>query len=116
MLFRSQELAASPNVTVKLGGLNSPRLGMTYIGRETPPTSAELVAKQKRVILSTIDLFGPERCMFESNFPMDMRAASYGIIWNAFKKIVADFTEAEKQLLFSETAQRIYRLGDSGSR
>lgn len=54
---------------------------------------------------------GPERCMFESNFPMERHSISYQVLWNTFKKIVADFSEAEKHALFYGTAERLYRLG-----
>jgi predicted TIM-barrel fold metal-dependent hydrolase len=78
--------------------------------RDTPATSDELVEAQRRYYLHTIDCFGPERCMFESNFPVDKRSISYRVMWNGLKKLVADFGEEEKQALFSGTAARVYRL------
>ncbi|MBT6501088.1 MAG: amidohydrolase family protein, partial [Deltaproteobacteria bacterium] len=60
--------------------------------------------------LHTIDCFGPERCMFESNFPVDRCSISYHVLWNGFKKMVTDFSEDEKKLMFSGTATRVYNL------
>ena len=60
--------------------------------------------------LHSIDVFGPGRCMFESNFPVDKLSCSYGVLWNAFKKIAGGFSEAEKASLFHDTAKRVYRL------
>lgn len=57
-----------------------------------------------------IDCFGPERCMFENNFTVDKRSVSYPALWNALKKIAADFSEDEKQALFYGTAARVYSL------
>ncbi len=78
--------------------------------RSAPPTSDEFVAAQKKFYLHTIEQFGPERCMFESNFPVDKLSISYSVVWNGFKKIVSDFSEDEKGLLFNDTATRVYRL------
>jgi predicted TIM-barrel fold metal-dependent hydrolase len=48
--------------------------------------------------------------MFESNFPVDKLSISYAVLWNAFKKMVADFSEDEKNALFHDTAEKVYRL------
>jgi len=61
-------------------------------------------------ILHTIDCFGPDRCMFESNFPVDRLSVSYRVLFNAFKKMVADFNDGERSAMFSGTAARTYRL------
>jgi predicted TIM-barrel fold metal-dependent hydrolase len=58
-----------------------------------------------------IDMFGPDRCMFESNFPVDKGTTSYAVLWNAFKKIAAGCSDQDKHALFFETANRTYRLG-----
>jgi predicted TIM-barrel fold metal-dependent hydrolase len=58
----------------------------------------------------TIEQFGPERCMFESNFPVDMVTCSYNVLWNSFKRLTADYSATEKANLFHDTATRIYRL------
>jgi predicted TIM-barrel fold metal-dependent hydrolase len=104
------ELAALPNVTVKLGGLGMKTTGFTFHEQPQPPGSRELAEEWRPYIQTCIDLFGPDRCMFESNFPVDKGMFSYLILWNAFKRIADKFTEAEKRALFSGTATRVYRL------
>jgi len=78
--------------------------------RDNPASSDELVAAQKRYYHHTIDCFGPARCMFESNFPVDKRSISYPVLWNALKKIAAEYNEDEQQEMFYGTAARVYRL------
>ena len=87
-----------------------PDNGFGWHSRATPATSDEFVEAQKPYYLHTIECFGPDRCMFESNFPVDKLSISYQVLWNGLKKIVADFSEDEKQAMFSGTASRIYRL------
>ena len=103
-------IAECPNVFAKLGGLAMPDNGFGWDKRDTPPTSDEFAAAQRRYYLHTIECFGPERCMFESNFPVDKLSISYHVMWNGMKKIVADFGEAEKHAMFRGTAERVYRL------
>lgn len=103
-------LARCPNVVAKLGGINMPVNGFGWHHRPTPPTSDELVAATRDYYLHTIDKFGPRRCMFESNFPVDRVSCSYVVLWNAFKKIAAPFAEDEKAQLFHRTAAEVYRL------
>ena len=103
-------IAACPNVVAKLGGLAMPDNGFGWNTRETPASSDELVAAQEAYYLHTIDAFGPDRCMFESNFPVDKWSLSYHVYWNAMKKIAARFNASEQAALFSGTATRIYRL------
>jgi L-fuconolactonase len=105
------ELARCPNVYAKLGGLVMPINGFGFHQRERPATSDEIVAATGRYYRHAIDCFGVERCMFESNFPVDKQSCSYPVLWNAFKKLVADASETEKQRLFHDTAQEAYRLG-----
>lgn len=103
-------LAQCPNVYAKLGGLAMPDNGFGWHEADRPATSDEFVAAQKRYYLHAIDAFGPERCMFESNFPVDRLSISYPVLWNALKKIVADFTPSEKDALFYGTAAKVYRV------
>jgi len=103
-------VAECPNVVAKLGGLAMPDNGFGWNDRATPATSDELVEAQKRYYLHTIDCFGPERCMMESNFPVDKRSISYPVMWNGLKKMTAEFSEDEKDAMFFGTATRIYRL------
>jgi L-fuconolactonase len=104
------ELARCPNVVVKLGGINMPVNGFGWHRRPLPPTSDELVAATRDYYLHAIDQFGPRRCMFESNFPVDRVSCSYAVLWNAFKKIAAGFTRDEKTRMFQHTASEVYRL------
>jgi predicted TIM-barrel fold metal-dependent hydrolase len=104
------ETAKCPNVTVKLGGLAMRLLGYDFHERPMPPSSAEVAAAWRPYIETCIEAFGPERGMFESNFPPDKGQCSYQVIFNAFKRIAAQYSEAEKAALFSKTASDFYRL------
>ncbi len=103
-------MAECENVVVKVGGLAMPVNGFGWQGGDAPPSSDEVVAAQRDYYLHTIDAFGPERCMFESNFPVDKLSLSYVVYWNAMKKIAAEYSEAEQQALFYGTAARVYRV------
>lgn len=103
-------LATCPNVHVKLGGLGVPRCGFGWHERNTPPTSEDLASAFAPYCLETIELFGANRCMFESNFPPDKCAYTYNVIWNAFKRIARCCSADEKAALFHDTATRVYRL------
>lgn len=103
-------VAAQPNVLLKLGGLNMHFNGFDWHARPLPPTSDELAAANRPYYAHAIDLFGPGRCMFESNFPMDKRACSYGVLWNAHKKLAAGFSPDEKRLMFRDVATQAYRI------
>jgi L-fuconolactonase len=87
-----------------------PDNGFGYIHRDLPPSSDEIVDAQGKWYAHMLEVFGANRCMFESNFPVDRTAVSYPVIWNAFKKMSADLGEAEKTALFSGTAGRVYNL------
>jgi predicted TIM-barrel fold metal-dependent hydrolase len=104
-------IATLPNVVVKLGGLGMPRCGIGWSdpGR-APPTSRELMETTRPYYLSCIETFGPQRCMFESNFPVDKGSYGYGNVWNAFKLLTEGFSDSERALLFHDTAARVYRL------
>jgi len=104
------ELAKCPNVVAKLGGIAMPINGFGFHKRERPATSDELVAAGGDYYRHAIDCFGPQRCMFESNFPVDKASCSYRTLWNAFKKIAASASNTEKAALFHDTAVRVYRL------
>jgi L-fuconolactonase len=108
------ELATCPNVYAKLGGLNMAVNGFGWHKRAKPPSSAELTEATRDWYLHMIDIFGPDRCMFESNFPVDKLSVSYPVLWNSFKQIAAGFSPAEKTALFSGTASRAYRLPSFG--
>jgi predicted TIM-barrel fold metal-dependent hydrolase len=105
-----REIAKCPNVVVKLGGLGMCLLGFDFHTRAMPPSSEELAAAWRPYIETCIEAFGPERAMFESNFPPDKGQCSYQVIFNAFKRIAAQCSKAEKTALFSKTAMEVYRL------
>ena len=109
-----RELAGCPNVVVKLGGLVMPINGFGFHRGERPATSSELVRATRDWYLHTIDCFDPDRCMFESNFPVDKASCSYHVLWNAFKRLAAGFSAADKAALFHDTAARVYRLRGAG--
>ena len=104
------ELAKCPNVTVKLGGVGMTSFGFDFPEREAPPSSEELAVAWHQYIEPCIKTFGPDRCMFESNFPPDKQSGGYTELWNAFKRITSGASAAEKRALYSGTAARVYRL------
>ena len=104
------EIAECPNVVAKIGGLAMPDNGFGWNERATPATSDELVAAQRRYYLHTIECFGPERCMFESNFPVDKLSIPYHVMYNGLKKIAAGFTGDVQDAMFYRTAERVYSL------
>ena len=106
-------LAGCPNVVVKLGGLGMRINGFGFEKPADPPTSETLAAAWRPYIETCIEAFGVGRCMFESNFPVDKGSYSYGAGWNAFKRLTQGASPAEKTALFSGTATRFYRIGDS---
>jgi predicted TIM-barrel fold metal-dependent hydrolase len=104
------ELARCPNVSVKLGGMMMRLAAYDYRTQAKPPTSTELAALWRPYVETCIELFGPDRCLFESNFPVDKMGIGWAALWNAFKRIAAGASASEKQALFSGTARRVYRL------
>ncbi|HWT07957.1 MAG TPA: amidohydrolase family protein [Roseomonas sp.] len=106
-------LARLPNTVMKLGGLAMEVGGHDFHRRDLPPDSAMLEAAWRPVIHTLIEAFGPARCMFESNFPVDKGMCGYGVLWNAFKRLAAGAGEDERAALFSGTATRVYRLRDA---
>ena len=105
-----KELATCPNVMVKLGGLGSRLSGFGFEDRPQAPSSAELADAWRPWMQTAIETFGPDRCMFESNFPMDKGSYSWVVGWNAMKRIAADLSTEEKDDLFWRSATRFYRL------
>ncbi|HYR89329.1 MAG TPA: amidohydrolase family protein [Terriglobia bacterium] len=104
------ELARCPNVVAKVGGIQMAVNGYGWHERKRPPTSDELLAANRDWYLYTIDRFGPTRCMFESNFPVDRLSCSYTVVWNQFKKLTKGFSPSERSAMFHDTAMRVYRL------
>lgn len=107
-----QALAQCPNVYVKLGGMGMRLFGFEFAAQAQPPASEALAAAWRPYVETCIDAFGVQRCMFESNFPVDKGSCSYHVLWNAFKRIARGASASEKQSLFSATARRVYALPD----
>ena len=103
-------LATCPNVHVKLGGLAMPINGFGWHKRARPPSSRELAEASARYVMHTLERFGVQRCMFESNFPVDKVSCSYLVLWNSFKRLTAAFSDSDKDALFHDNAVRFYRL------
>ncbi len=103
-------LSQHENVYVKLGGLGMPLAGFGFHLRDKPPGSQELADAWRPYIETCIAAFGPARCMFESNFPVDQASCSYPVLWNAFKRLAQGCSASEKADLFSRTAAKVYRL------
>jgi predicted TIM-barrel fold metal-dependent hydrolase len=108
---RIRDLASCPNVCIKLGGLGMRMFGFDFHTKEMPPGSAALAAAWRPYIETCIEAFGPQRAMFESNFPVDKGSCGYQALWNAFKRIAQGYGAADKTALFSGTAMKFYRLG-----
>ncbi len=104
------DIAKCDNTIAKIGGLAMPDNGFGWHATALPARSDEIAAAHRAFYLHTIDCFGVDRCMMESNFPVDKRSVSYHVLYNALKKMVADFSDAEKDALFYGTAERVYGL------
>src|SRR6266478_6030316 len=100
------ELATCPNVSVKLGGMLNRGAALNFRELPAPPNSAAW----RPYVEPCIELFGAERCNFESNFPVDKMGTGYATLWNAFKRITAGCSRTEKLALYSGTAKRLYHL------
>ena len=103
-------LSRIPNINVKLGGLGMAVNGAKFHNSKFPPNSVQLSDVWKPWIYETIDMFGFDRCMFESNFPVDKGSCSYGALWNAFKILAKDMSDDEINKLFSKNAAKIYKI------
>jgi len=103
-------LSRIPNINVKLGGLGMAVNGAKFHNSKFPPNSVQLSDVWKPWIYETIDMFGFDRCMFESNFPVDKGSCSYGALWNAFKILAKDMSVDEINKLFSKNAAKIYKI------
>jgi L-fuconolactonase len=103
-------LATFQNVHIKIGGLGMALVGFAFHRRPEPPSSDDLVAAWRPSVETCIELFGPNRCMFESNFPVDKASYSYRVLWNAFKKLTAAMGEDDRANLFHAAAARFYRI------
>jgi predicted TIM-barrel fold metal-dependent hydrolase len=102
--------AGQPNVVIKLGGIGMPRTGFGWHLRDKPVGSEELASDIAPLMNYCIEQFGPNRCMFESNFPVDKVSFSYNVMYNAFKRLSKDYSASERADMFHDTAARVYRI------
>ena len=100
------------NVVVKLGGMGMPIMGFDWHLREKPVGSQELADDMSPFLNYCIEQFGPDRCMFESNFPVDKVSFSYHVMYNAFKRLSSGYSDSERASMFHDTAARVYRVED----
>jgi predicted TIM-barrel fold metal-dependent hydrolase len=103
-------VAACPNVVLKLGGVGQKRFGFDWLTRAKPIGSEELAETLGPLMHYCIEKFGPNRCMFESNFPVDKVSYAYTVVFNAFKRLSKDYSASERAALFHDTAARVYRI------
>jgi predicted TIM-barrel fold metal-dependent hydrolase len=102
--------ADCPNIYIKLGGMGMPRTGFDWHTRVTPVGSEELAESMAPYMSYCIEQFGPERCMFESNFPVDKVSFSYNVLYNAFKRLSKSYSATERAAMLHDTATRVYRI------
>ena len=105
-------VAKCPNVNLKLGGIGMPRLGFDWHTRDKPIGSEELAASMAPLVSYCIEQFGADRCMFESNFPVNKVSFSHHVLFNAFKRFSKNYSASERAALFHDTAARAYRIND----
>jgi predicted TIM-barrel fold metal-dependent hydrolase len=105
-----RELSECPNVMCKVGGLGMPVIGLGFDKLAEGPTSEALAQAYRPYVEASLELFGAQRCMFQSNFPPDNVSSTYAVLWNAFKRIAQGWSEADKTAVFSATAASVYRL------
>ncbi|MBM3941643.1 MAG: amidohydrolase [SAR202 cluster bacterium] len=107
-------VAACPNINMKLGGIGMPRFGFDWHTREKPIGSEELARDMAPFMTYCIEKFGPNRCMFESNFPPDKVSFSYHVLWNGFKRFSKSYSASERPAMLHDTAVRVYRVNEAG--
>ncbi|MEN9589318.1 MAG: hypothetical protein RLZZ481_1104, partial [Pseudomonadota bacterium] len=103
-------VASLPNTVIKMGGAGMPVFGIRFDHEPTPPASEQLAVAWQAYFETCLECFGVDRCMFESNFPVDKGMFSYQVLWNGFKRLAQACSATEKTALFSATAERVYRL------
>ena len=103
-------VAVVPNIVMKLGGVGMPRIGFDWHTRDKPVGSEEMAQGIAPFMNYCIEKFGPSRCMFESNFPVDKVSFSYNVMYNAFKRVSQGYSASERAAMFHDTAVRVYRI------
>lgn len=104
------DLSTCPNVYMKLGGIGMPLIEHTWPNRPSTPSSSDIATQWQERVDFCIELFGADRCMFESNFPVDGQSFPYVVLWNAFKLMTKDRSVSERRRLFRDTARHVYSL------
>ena len=104
------KLSKCQNVTMKLGGMTMRLAAYDYLGLDAPPTSQHLADHWRPYVETCVDLFGADRCIAESNFPVEKMGVTFAALFNALKRITAGCSEPEKSAIFADTARRVYRL------
>ena len=107
-----EEMAKCPNIVMKLGGVGQTRFAYGWDEREKPIGSEELAGQLGPLMEHCIQQFGPDRCMFESNYPVDKISYSYNVLWNAFKRLSQGYSATERAAMFHDTAARVYNIID----
>ena len=105
-----RELASCENVVVKLGGLAMAFCGLPDKGPAAGTSSEDLAAMWRPYVETCIEAFGPQRAMFESNYPVDYWSADYSVLWNAFKRLTQGASANEKRALYAGNAARFYDI------
>jgi L-fuconolactonase len=103
------QVASQPNVTMKIGGMGMNMISPGLVAQGGGSTN-EMVTAWTPLFDTCVEVFGADRCMLESNFPVDRLGGSYRRFWNAFKRMASGASAAEKTALFSGTAARVYGL------
>jgi predicted TIM-barrel fold metal-dependent hydrolase len=102
--------AQQPNIYMKIGGIGMPSVGFDWHTRDKPIGSEELASDMAPIVNYCIEKFGPSRCMFESNFPVDKVSYSYNVMYNAFKRITKGHSASERADMFHDVAAKVYRI------
>lgn len=105
-----EKLAALPNTRLKIGGFGLAVFGNDYHHQPAPPDSERLARDWAPWFGVCLEAFGPTRCMFESNFPVDKGMFSYVALWNAFKRLTQALSQNDRDQLFWKTAANTYRV------
>ena len=105
-----EAVAQCPNMNIKLGGMGMPRFGFDWHTRDKPVGSEELAGAMDPYMTYCIEKFGPQRCMFESNFPVDKVSFSYNVMYNAFKRLSREYSPSERAAMLHDNAVRVYRI------
>lgn len=110
-----EAVARHDNVVIKVGGIGMEHYyGTTWSTLPSPPASETVAAHWQPLVHFAIDAFGPNRCMFESNYPVDRQTLPYAVLWNTLQRLAAQYADAEQDALFSDTAARVYQIAPRG--